>query len=243
MPPEVEEIIERRCQAAQADARHRGAELFCGSLCRLDRYEVHGTELAVSLSRTDYRQMLGTSGDAPSAVSNARADGIGVSAVVVTRDANIVVARRSDLVIDCPGMLDTGGGHVDPDIHLTDGLPDPFIAIRREVEDEFGVAPDEIRSVLMLGLARHLPGEKPELVFQTEVDLDFETLDARRRSAPEAYEMVAIQPIRASSEALGRFISKHRGELTSAGLASLDYERRYLAGEFTESGRTRIGGR
>lgn len=148
-----------------------------------------------------------------------RADGLGVNALVVTADTKAVLVRRSENVFDRPGMLDTGGGHLDPTIHRREGRPDPFAAIAAEVQDEFGLRSDELLLITLLGGVRHLPGFKPELLFGIHVGITFATLARRWRDAPEAAEAASLESIPVSR--LGRILLERRSCLTPSGQASL----------------------
>lgn len=203
-------------------ARRRGQELFAGPLCRLDGHQWSGERLRLSLSLTDYRQLQGTSGSVwPGGLPMAaRADGLGVNATLVTANGKLVLVRRSRSVFDSPGMLDTGGGHIDPTLHLrVRGRPDPFVAIEAEVCDEFGLEPEELRDTRLLGLARHRPGGKPELLFLIELDLPFASLPPRLAGAAEGSETEALEAH--SWESAAMLLAQRGHELSASGQASL----------------------
>lgn len=61
LSPEMELAVATIWAAAERSAARSGQQLYSGPLCRLDAYRTCGNTLSLSLSRTDYRSMLGTS--------------------------------------------------------------------------------------------------------------------------------------------------------------------------------------
>ncbi|MAE71985.1 MAG: hypothetical protein CME06_16150 [Gemmatimonadetes bacterium] len=220
-PREIEDRVARLWKSALAKASHHGQSLFAGPLCRLDDHQIAGDRLFLSLSMTDYRDLQGTSGSAwPGGLPRAaRADGIGVNSAIVTADRQLVLVRRSESVYESPGTIDTGGGHIDPMSHRSGGRPDPFAAIESEIRDEFGLVQSELEETRLLGLARHRPGGKPELLFLAEISLPFSVLPGRLGSAiegSETAELMAVPLVDAEAALIA-----HEHELSPSGQASI----------------------
>ncbi len=116
-------------------------------------------------------------------------------------------------------MLDTGGGHIDPDLHQTLSVPDPFRAISAEICAEFGIEPDELIDLRLLGLARHRPGDKPELLFRTRSSLPSSALPGRLAAAVEAFETASFEAI--PGKDARSTLESRSSELTSSGQAAL----------------------
>lgn len=213
------------CAGAQESA------LFDGPLCRLDAFACVGERLQLSLSPTNYRLLQGTSGKvwADGMPAAARADGIGVNSLLTTADRRALLVRRSTRVFDCPGMLDTGGGHLDPRLHRCRGRPDPFVAIEAEARDEFGLRPSELHDTRLLGIARHRPGGKPELLFLLRTSLPFEALPQRLKQAPEGDETAGLESV--PLDQISEVLRTRREELSPAGQAALYFAAAALTDE------------
>jgi hypothetical protein len=74
-------------------------------------------------------------------------------------------------------------------------------------------------SVTLVGIARHIPGFKPEILFAVHVGVGFADLAARWPNAPEAGEAASLQPIPVGN--LDQLLRARRSELTPSGQASL----------------------
>ncbi len=170
LAPELAKQIDTHWQHEIARNPAR-SHLFNGDLCRLAGSWTNSERLTLDLEMTDYKRLLFSNylrenGSAADVEFNARA--LGISAVLVSGDAQIVLIRRSESVGEDPGRLDVFGGHLDPVEHLVDGAPNPFAGIAAELREEAGVDLPAERFTC-IGLIETCVTRKPELIFYLPV--------------------------------------------------------------------------
>lgn len=145
----------------------RSSFIFNGELCSLAGFAHGRNRLTLSLARTNYQQLLysnhiheeSRSGPAPEFRSRA----LGISAILLSSDDQIVLIKRSARVGESPGKLDVIGGHIGPDEHAIHGIPDPFFAIQEEIAEEIGLHPHS--QLACIGLLETTITRKPEMLF------------------------------------------------------------------------------
>jgi hypothetical protein len=209
----------------EAQLNQRNRRLFNGALCRLENFSQNKGALQLTLSRTCYRDLL---------FSNARTDellrtlgesgpvrALGISAVIETVDGFLPLIRRSDRVGEFPGGLDVGGGHVHPDDHLRNGVPDVFLAIADEAHAELGIPLHLLNDFVCCGLTENWRHRKPELAFFLKLALTMQELQAMAANAHEAEEFTELFAVRAEPASLQRFIAENAARLTPAALGCL----------------------
>jgi hypothetical protein len=192
--------------------------LFNGALCRLENFSQDNGALQLSLSRTCYRDLL---------FSNANTDellralgetgpvrGLGISAVIETADGFLPLIRRSEHVGEGPGGLDVIGGHVHPDEHFRNGVPDVFFAIADEVHAELGIPLHLLENFVCCGLAENWRHRKPELVFFLKLALTMQEVQMMAETAHEAEEFTELFAIRVEPTSLQRFIAEKTVRIT-----------------------------
>lgn len=143
-----------------------GPHIYNGPLVRLDGFQVKNGELILDLSRTDYASLMYSNTFADRIVellgSNCLSRALGISAVLVTADDQIVLFKRSRSVGEYPGFLDIPGGHID--VPAEDDQPDPFQSMVQELEEEIGLDAREV-PLELLALVDVIEHKKPELIF------------------------------------------------------------------------------
>jgi 8-oxo-dGTP pyrophosphatase MutT (NUDIX family) len=117
------------------------------------------------------------------------ADAVGVSTLAVTADGTLVLVRQSRHNAASAGLLaPSGSGSLDPgDLGSgrTGMLQDILRrGIERELYEETGIRPDEIRNTTVVGFARWLErGAKPEFFGLTQLTVTADDLAGRRPAA------------------------------------------------------------
>ncbi len=192
--------------------------LFNGALCRLENFsQINGT-LQLSLSRTCYRDLLFSNAHTGELLTEFGESGpvraLGISAVIETADGFLPLIRRSERVGEFPGGLDVVGGHVHPDDHLRDGVPDVFFAIADEVHAELGIPHHLLDAFICCGLAENWLHCKPELAFFLALPLTMKEVQELAASAREADEFAELFAVRAEQTSLQRFIAENAARIT-----------------------------
>lgn len=126
---------------------------FDGALLRMASYWVEGERLSIAASRTRFSAYVATRHptfgfEYPDAD---RADPLGLTAIVLTGDGNVIVTKRSLLADQNPGGLYLIGGYAEPG--ESDGPVDLFNEIAREVEEEIAVRDVTRSEAVAVGLA------------------------------------------------------------------------------------------
>lgn len=201
---ELDAWIERRWQELLAQAQREGRELYDGALLRFvaatERRDGSGArhlELVVGPGR--YRDFAATNLDPtlPPADRGGRfawrtfGNALGACAIVATADGALVLGRRSDRVFSYPGWLHAFGGMVEAG-DRSDAAIDPFAAVARELHEELGLAPMELRELTLRAIVREPRLHQPELLFHAEVALTVAELEARWRGAESRREHAAL---------------------------------------------------
>lgn len=187
-------------------AIENGRMMFAGPQYRLSEFNVDERGITLRLGLTDYGEFIGTNvlagrdegymwemidrgnmvaGDPDAFFSNALA----VCSSVRTADEKVVVGLRSDRVGEYPRCWHTIGGHPNP-VNYANGKIDLFDAMRREVVKELGIEESHIGEERVTGLVRNTRTRKPELLFHTELNLEFDEL--KRLRGPEKDEHLAL---------------------------------------------------
>jgi 8-oxo-dGTP pyrophosphatase MutT (NUDIX family) len=153
------------------------------------------------------------------------ADVIGISTLAMTSDGALVLVRQSSRNVASPLLLaPSGSGSLDPRDLSQDktGTLQNIVrhGMERELCEETGIRPDEIRNTAVVGFARWLErGAKPEFFGVTELSVTVEDLVKRRRLASDEQLYSAgtfTQPV--DIDALGREILNGAELLTAPSL-------------------------
>jgi hypothetical protein len=213
LPPALQTKIADFWQTESAGKPH----LFNGALCRLNHWEKKDNHLILDLGRTDYKEQWHSNafgGEIKKQLGDeylARA--LGVSAVVVSSDQQIVLLKRSAQVGEDPEKIDVWGGHIHPIDHAVDGVPDPFCAIAAEILEEANLTLSEDEPLTCLGLIETTTTFKPEMIFR--VDLQLTAAEVMKRA--EAYrsaEWSALIAIANRSESLKKFLQEYEDQIS-----------------------------
>jgi hypothetical protein len=184
--PEVEAIIDLAWRNTQA---RPGVKLFDGGVCRFESCVPAGSGLVLSVSQTSYRIVVGTNFCNPQLASTHGpeflANPLGVSAALRSRDGRLVLGRRNHSVAYYPDMLHPFAGSVEvrPRINLFDD-------VRRELDEEIGLGPQDISSIRFVGIAQDLTLLHPEAIFVVDSTCDAREILARVRNDEHSHARV-----------------------------------------------------
>ncbi|XP_060742832.1 uridine diphosphate glucose pyrophosphatase NUDT22 [Tachysurus vachellii] len=185
--------------------------------------EVNGAILRLQLGLTCYKDFLGTnwSQEAVNLQQRGRlesgdpqvllAQPLGVGAVLLTSDGQIVMLRRSQRVAEAAGLLDIPGGHPEPkavcqgvkeediSVDLMQGceravVAEIFSSVCAEVRDEVNVPLGSLSAPVLMGIAlNHTSAGRPSAEFYIRCTLTMEEVkDFYLRGGPEAHESTDI---------------------------------------------------
>jgi hypothetical protein len=215
-----------RAQTYWQELTARGDKyLFNGELFRLENFAATDHGLSLHLGRTCYRDQIYSNAHAAELSKNfgekSVARGLGVSALVITADADLLIIRRGEHLGEEPGKLDVVGGHAHPDQHFTRGVPDLFRAILEELETELNLPAVEVLTNICCGLVENVHIRKPDLAFLAHTRLARRDIAGTMAAAAEADEIAELLAVPAVPAAVGAFLETYETALTPSACACL----------------------
>lgn len=200
----------------------KGRYVFNGELCGLDNWQKGNSILSLELGRTDYKTMLYSNFVNRNSESHGSfiCSALGISVVIISADNRLVLMQRSQQVGECAGMIDVIGGHVEPGTHDVDGIPNPFVGIQDEIEEEVGLTAIPQEKLICIGLLETLATRKPELIFQLNSDLPAEEIinSARKKGSTEASDFLSIKN---SVDGIKQLVEGNRDNFSPSAVGSL----------------------
>jgi len=192
--------VRERIDAAWETTARSGVMLFDGPMCRLEGFEANPQRLSLQLSRTSYRIFVGTNLNHPTLADvygpQVLANSVGVSVPLHTADGFLLLGRRNESVVYYPNRLHPFAGALEP----RDG-GDPFLAARRELQEEAGLLEADLTKIACLGIVEDHQLRQPELILRADTPLIRAQMDARM-ARDEHHELIAIEaadrPVRAA---------------------------------------------
>lgn len=190
LPIEMQEHVEQYWDTLSKEF------IFNGALARLDSWQLSGDRLDIQLRPSDYRTLL-YSNQHVKKIRQQWGDhclsrALGISAVLISSDRQLVFIQRSLEVGEFPGACDVFGGHID--VPANQGAPNVFASMAQELEEEAGLTPNEYQLTL-IGLIESTPNTKPELIFKAESSLTAQAIKAKVRCARDRREFVCIYTV------------------------------------------------
>ena len=218
----------RQCDVVQKDGR----TLFNGEMLRLDSHVARdvtgkGTTLALSLSKTSYKNFVGTNmalfRDDVRIAPEHLANPLGLSALVICSDAKILLGLRGKGTFLYSGYWHTFGGTADLGDVGEDGSVSVFDVMARELEEELGITDEETSQLRCIGLVRDRFILQPELIFEARVALSSIEVAQRLHGAhPQSSdEHDRLMTVDDTTEAAGRFSDAHGMNTTPVARAAL----------------------
>jgi hypothetical protein len=222
---EIEQIIE---QTWLREMMHPGVQLFDGSMCRLESFEARPADatLHLSLSRTSYKPFVGTNlHNAQLAEKYGRAalaNGVGLSAALVSGDGFLLLGRRNGNVAYYPNRLHPFSGSLEPADRI-----DVFDDVRRELREELSLQPSDIAQIVCTGIAEDQALLQPELMFAVRSNKTMSQIE----SQIDLSEHRGIWSIPATQHALDQALEELNEAFTPIGIAAMLFWGRVEFGE------------
>ena len=209
------EPLEREKDHHWQKVQRQHPDFFNGRLVALQHFSAQGDRLDLTLAETSYAHLLYSNRHAAEWQRNGHADwlcrALGISAVVHSRENDIILIRRSTEVGEYPNCLDVLGGH----IHPQDGqTPEVFAAIAEEVRLELGIGDESIAAAQCIGLLENAANRKPELVFSMHLTLSSQAIRQAAQTAPEGHEFSEILTVPADRHRLQEMLRQRGAEFS-----------------------------
>jgi len=226
-PADRAELIERTWLTEQAAAARLGRRLFNGKLARVrDVAGAPAEPPTITLEPTDYRAFLVTNLLAPEHFApEQRANALGLSALLWTRDGGLMLGRRSRHVAYNRQMVHPFGGVAEwsriPSARDGDGR---WIVeqLEKELFEEVALDPEDIEEFSALALVRDLRQFQPELIFLARLRLGASALTRNwERQAGANDEHTALWRCDATAQAIAAELTADSAQFTPVATAAL----------------------
>jgi len=229
--PAIHAWMDNLWQEKLAHARQRNVPLYDAPLFRLVEAGVTANNtLTLMLGNTGYKEYV-TTREPEFANRHTRQElgnALGVCSVVETSDGHILLDKREgvDMYV---GRYHVIGGFFERGLDTTsEAHPDPFAAIRREIHEETGVLPDDIRQQYCFGAVYDLLTPHAELCFLTQLTIPLATVLAR---TPLDREIRQLRSLHITAASLRNFILEHHSNISPTGEPNLLLYGRWKFGE------------
>lgn len=207
---------------------HPQINLFNGTLCQLREIYWDTVPIRMKLGPISFKSHFFSikKGKHFNDGSDIPVSGLGVSAVVVSEDKNIIFMKRSNRVAADSSRFDVFGGHIDSEKHESlqkqgSLTPDPFIAIRRELEEEIALKPEQIVSLQGIGLIKNNITDQYEMIFLCRTAIPAAKIIEQASRAPDRAEYSHIIQIPDNPKKLQAICLKYAKDFSPSGLGSL----------------------
>jgi len=188
---------------------------FNGRIARLEGWAAEDGALELRLRPTDYKSLLYSNGHVAEIVERwgerALSHALGISALVISADDQLILMQRSEQVGEYPGCFDVFGGHIDAPTRGSH--PDPFASMAKELVEELALAVEDY-TLRCIGLLRARETHKPELIFRAHSRLHSDALLQSAAAARDRYEYTRLLTLPATAAEISAFL-RQRGERVS----------------------------
>lgn len=185
--------------------------IFNGRLARLDRWSFTSSGCRLDLRPSDYRTLLYSNQHVHHICHSWGSDylsrALGISAVVVSADNELVFMRRSANVGEFPECYDVFGGHID--VPAAGDKPNVFNAMAQELREEVGLESADY-DLTLIGLLESTPNRKPELVFVANTRLPAADVVARTQRAQDHGEFTRVHTLANDVDLVNHFLRANR---------------------------------
>lgn len=212
--------------------------IFNGDLCRLNSWQIEIEILRLDLGLTNYKELLYSNrftaeleqefGE--SCLSKA----LGISVVLMSNDDQLILIKRSGSVGEFPNCIDVIGGHIHPQEHATDSIPDAFLAIKDEIREELDLSVKDDAKLKCIGAIETIATKKPELVFQLKIDLKAQNV-LEMASQKKCSEIAEVFTIPNNSTDLEGFLKSSQDKLSPSAYGVLSLYNSHKSGDTEES--------
>ncbi len=216
-PVELQEAIDRAWDQLSPNPHYNGC------IARLESWAADGEKLRLQLCPTDYKTLLYSNQHVAGIVARwgekQLSHALGISAVVVGADGQLLLMQRSDRVGEYPGHYDVFGGHIEaPD---EGEAPDLFYSMAKELQEELALPADAF-DLSCFGLLQTLTTRKPELLFISRCQLESGALIRAAREARDKYEYSNLLKVPAHPQDIAGFLRQHRERTSPSAIGCLE---------------------
>jgi hypothetical protein len=195
--------------------------IFNGLLARLDHWSATPVRCQFSLRPSDYRTLLYSNQHIQhikdswgfSYLSRA----LGISAVTLSSDNQLLFIKRSNSVGEFPNSFDVFGGHIDVPL---DSAPCIFDAMSQEIKEEMDLEPTDYE-LSLIGLIETTAAQKPELVFQSRINRTAKEIIEIAKKSQDNIEFSEIYSIFNSHENIKTYLEKNGEDFSPSAIGSL----------------------
>lgn len=191
--------------------------IFDGGLFHVKRREILLPQLMFDTCLSSFKEWVGTrSYTFKNLFGRERiVKPLSVGSMVITAENKWIIGRRQE-TYDFEGQYTLPAGYMDPNKDLIEFKPDPYSALKREIEEETGInKKHDIDKIICLGLNET---EQPYLAFITHLKLSYKELVS---NIPEEKEFSRIEAHQYERRYLEHFIVSKYKEMTPHTLANM----------------------
>ena len=191
--------------------------IFDGKLFHVKRQEFLLPQLVFDTCLSSFKEWIGTKGIKFNRLFGQKRiiKPLSVGSMVVTSDNKWIIGRRMK-TYDFEGQYTLLAGYMDPDKDIVNFKPDPFFAIKREIEEETGINKTrDVDNIVCLGL--DYTGQ-PYLAFSTLLRISYNELIS---NIPEEKEFRKFEGYQYERYSIENFIMSKYKELTPHTLANM----------------------
>ncbi len=217
IPQELAQQAEQVWKVKCAEHPH----LFNGTIANLLAYEEDNDAVRLTANYTDYKTYTFLNAQPFYTLFDHGIAILGTSAILITKDQKIIIAKRGkDLIGE--GLLHTLPGGT---CSVEDGMVSVERTVLKELEEELGIIENEVQALTFHGIGydgMHAKGA--ELLFSIRTGLTAEEVIARQAHAHDRDEASELQAI--DLAALQEFIAAYGKQFIQGNLAAI---KAYLA--------------
>jgi 8-oxo-dGTP pyrophosphatase MutT (NUDIX family) len=191
--------------------------IFDGKLFHVKRQEFLLPRLVFDTCMSSFKEWIGTKRNEFKKLfgQNRIIKPLSVGSMIVTSDNKWIIGRRLE-TYDFEGRYTLLAGYMDPDRDIVNFRPDPFFAIKREIEEETGINKNrDISNIACLGLDCT---DQPYLAFSTQLGISYDELIS---NMPEEKEFRNFEAYQYEMQSIENFITSKYKELTPHTLANM----------------------
>jgi 8-oxo-dGTP pyrophosphatase MutT (NUDIX family) len=196
----------------------RNPTTFDGKLFHVKRYSFSQSRLMLDTCKSSFKEWLGTKNSKFKEASseNKIIRPLSVGSMIVTADNKWVIGRRRLKTHGFERQYAVVGGYMDPDKDLLNSKPDPFFAVKREIEEETGIDKMwDIDNVKCLGLN---DVDQPYLAFNVQLKISSEELISK---IPKEKELGKLDVYDYDKQIIRNFVLSNHNDLTPHTLANI----------------------
>lgn len=166
--------------------------IFDGKLFHVKRQEFLLSQLIFHTCKSSFKEWVGTKDNKFKLLfgQNRVVRPLSVGTMIITSDDRWIIGRRQK-TYDFEGQYTLLAGYMSPDKDIVNSKPDPFIAIKREIEEETGISKDQdIRTIKCLGVDGT---NQPYLAFTTQLRLSHNEMISKKPAEKEFRKLEGYQ--------------------------------------------------